>query len=159
MKNKSKLFKIKLLLFASIFILVIGAWSFLFYFDIKNQQKRLYETVETQSFLIVEAVQHYQGNNKVLSKDSTILFISQLLDHLYGNFNGFGETGEFVLGSLKKDSLVFLSHLRYHKSNVPLILSIKNLNKSNPLLYALTKPTGGTLIAKDYRGKLVIAAY
>ena len=151
MKEKSKLFKIKLLFITSIFLLVIGAWFLLLWYDIQNQQKRLYETVESQAFLIFQG-----GRPENLPKDSTIRHLTGLYNQLNRSVKGFGKTGEFVLGRLKNDTVFFYSGLPDQYNTPQFAIS---LNKTIPIWLSLTQPKSGTLIGKDYKHKFVIAAY
>ena len=80
------------------------------------------------------------------------------LDEITTKRAGMGETGEILLGMRKEDTVVFLTSLRY-APDAPLSKSIPmNSLEAEPMRLAL-KGRGGAIIAPDYRGIDVVAAY
>ncbi|MCQ4574737.1 MAG: ATP-binding protein [Candidatus Brocadiales bacterium] len=82
-----------------------------------------------------------------------------ILSEITANRAGMGKTGEIVLGQMEEDNnIVFLNFLRY-ADNAPLTLSIPLTSKeAEPMRLAL-EGKSGALIAPDYRGVKVVAAY
>jgi hypothetical protein len=70
---------------------------------------------------------------------------------------GFGETGEFTLAKKEGDQIVFLlSHRHYDLESPEPIAFASNL--AEPMRRALSGESG-TVVALDYRGERVLAAY
>ncbi len=80
------------------------------------------------------------------------------LNEITANRAGMGETGEVVLGQRRGDNIAFLNSLRY-APDAPLALSISlNSREAEPMRLALEE-SDGAIIAPDYRGADVVAAY
>lgn len=69
----------------------------------------------------------------------------------------FGDTGEFAIAEKTNDSINFIFHQRHSDFSSPSSFSLSSSN-AEPMRLALEGKTG-TIIAKDYLGHLVIAAY
>ncbi len=72
-------------------------------------------------------------------------------------FEGFGETGEIALARREGDSIVFLVSQRHQDSEVPRPIAWGS-DLAEPMRRALSGETG-TIVAPDYRGERVLAAY
>ncbi|MGR3301910.1 MAG: ATP-binding protein [Candidatus Scalindua sp.] len=81
-----------------------------------------------------------------------------ILDEITTKRAGMGETGEILLGMRKEDTVVFLTSLRY-ASDAPLSKSILMNSLESELMRLALKGRGGAIIAPDYRGIDVVAAY
>ena len=81
----------------------------------------------------------------------------QQLKETPAKFNGFGDTGEFILAERRDGTLHFLLPFRNQKSaettDIPL-----NATAAEPMRLALAGKSG-TMIGIDYRGEEVVAAY
>lgn len=81
-----------------------------------------------------------------------------ILDEITTKRAGMGESGEALLGMRKGDSVVFLTTLKY-ASDMPLSKSVPlDSSGAGPMRLAL-QGEGGAIIAPDYRGIDVVAAY
>ncbi len=81
-----------------------------------------------------------------------------VLNEITSNRAGMGETGEIVLGRRSGDDIIFLNSLRY-APDAPLGLSVPLAStQAEPMRLAL-EGKSGALIAPDYRGVDVLAAY
>ncbi len=81
-----------------------------------------------------------------------------ILSEITSNRAGMGKTGEVLLGMRRGDNVVFLTSLRY-ASDKPLIKSVPvNSSEAEPMRLALERRIGA-IIAPDYRGVNVVAAY
>ncbi|WP_347273378.1 cache domain-containing protein, partial [Candidatus Kuenenia sp.] len=80
------------------------------------------------------------------------------LDEIVTKRAGMGKSGEMLLGMKDKDNIVFLTSLKY-ASDTPFGRSIPmNSFEAKPMRLALSEK-GGAVIAPDYRGIDVVAAY
>ncbi len=80
------------------------------------------------------------------------------LNGITANRAGMGKTGEVTLGKRRRDDIVFLTSLRY-APDVPTSLAIPlDSSEAEPTRLAL-EGGSGALIAPDYRGVDVVAAY
>ena len=81
-----------------------------------------------------------------------------ILDEITTKRAGMGETGEALLGQKSADKLLFLTTLKY-APGMPRRISVPlSSTGSEPMRLALNGKNG-TIIAHDYRGKDVVAAY
>ena len=111
------------------------------------QHERLIEMVKSQTQLI-EAVARFDNN----TEDT----LSQLVD-AHQHYKGFGQTGEFALGKREHDKIVFLLSPRHNNLDTPKPVSL-NSDLAEPMRRALAGQSG-IILAKDYRGEIVLAAY
>ena len=125
----------------------------------REARSHLTETVNRQAHLI-EAVarfdqQYSQLDHPAGAKGATL---AQLLD-AHSHHPGFWATGEFLVGRIENEQLVFLSQPRPKnvKRIKPLSLAPHG-NLAEPMRRALNGESG-TIIANDYRGRKVLAAY
>lgn len=81
------------------------------------------------------------------------------LERLRGaeNFEGFGQTGEFVLARREGDEILFLLETRAGPTRVPARVSWTSTD-AEPMRFAL-RGHSGTVVARDYRGRMVLAAH
>jgi two-component system sensor kinase FixL len=82
--------------------------------------------------------------------------LSQLLEASH-DFEGFGETGEFVLAERQGDEIVFLLPSRPVPTSPPARVRW-GAEDAEPMRRAL-QGESGTVVAPDYRGRTVLAAY
>jgi len=81
-----------------------------------------------------------------------------LLDEITTKRAGMGETGEVLLGRKNGDHVIFLTTLKY-APDMPSRMSVPlSSTGAEPMRLAL-KEQNGTIIALDYRGEEVVAAY
>lgn len=82
--------------------------------------------------------------------------LSQIIE-AHNQFPGLGETGEYILGKLSGDSIVFLlRHRHVHTDNLPPV-SISS-EFAGPMRRALAGESG-IVVDYDYRGVKVLAAF
>jgi len=81
----------------------------------------------------------------------------QLLRDANSRFRGFGRTGEFTLARREGDSIVYLLSQRHTGATRTQSIPFKAIN-GEPMRRALSGRTG-TVVAPDYRGVTVLAAY
>lgn len=133
-----------------------GGWG-LYRAAVNEQRNWLYDLVQTQARMIEAVAQfdalHSQQDHPGGARAATI---SQILD-AYNRPEGFGQSGEFVLGRLDGELIVFLDTGRLHGTDVPGPLPIDS-NMAEPMYHALLGQSG-TIIGTDYRGVRVLAAY
>jgi len=133
-----------------------GAIYYLYQAALSEDRARLREVVQSQA-RFAEAVARFDSqhsNDFADGADSAT--ISQIQD-AHRNFAGFGRTGEFVVGRREGDNIVFLfrhSGTRVQGlSRAPLADS-----RAAPMRRAVLGQSG-VCTARDYRGRLVLAAY
>jgi len=161
-----------LLLIMSIVALVTMAVTNVILYQVafKEKSQSLVETAQSQARLI-EAMARYnrrtnrinwetpvgeRGPTSLLSERAAADTIAQLKD-AHKHYIGFGDTGEFVLAGIEAEKIVFLLSHRHDKNTEP---------KPVPLYSELAEPMrralfvqSGVMVAKDYRGIEVLAAY
>ena len=81
-----------------------------------------------------------------------------ILDEITTKRAGMGESGEALLGMRSGDSVVFLTTLKY-APDMPLSKSVPLDSSGAELMRLALKGLGGAIIAPDYRGIDVVAAY
>ena len=161
MNLKNRTYILILILFVIVFVVEGLTLSILYSTTLEQQREQLVATAKSQAQLM-ESVARFdamlsQTDNTGDAEGATLKNIhdSQL------NLIGFGETGEFVLGKLENNNIVFLLQSRF-KSRADSIgqnqlFEIGGLN-AEPMQLALAGKSG-TVIARDYRGEMVLAAY
>lgn len=122
--------------------------------DVAHTFLRLQDTVTSQARLI-EAVARYDIKHETDRKpaDQTL---GQVID-AFQNFTGLGETGEFALARRVGDRIVFLYQQRVGAAAIPTSIAM-DAEWAEPMRRAL-RGASGTVIAVDYRGKTVLAAF
>gem|GEM_PF-1378288 len=124
-----------------------------------HQLGRLVETAQSRAAMIEAVARH--DRNQALGEGKTAEVganrtLTQILE-AHSNFEGFGETGEYTLAKRIGDEIVFFLRHRHRQlqmtSFVPWGASL-----AEPMHRAL-KGLSGTLVGRDYRGQIVLAAY
>jgi PAS domain S-box-containing protein len=129
--------------------------------DIQKQREMLQVTAQSQARLI-EAVARYatrmakSRREGELGRDAFAATLSQIVD-AQERYEGFGETGEFMLARHEGDSMAFVLRHRHgiveHPEPIPFDSEL-----AEPMRRAL-EGLSGTVIGLDYRGKMVLAAH
>jgi diguanylate cyclase (GGDEF)-like protein/PAS domain S-box-containing protein len=129
------------------------ATTILYSVSFDGERHRLTETAQSQARLIEAIARFDMTHSGAHAFENTL---SQLIE-AHGNFEGFGETGEFTLAKREDNQIVFLLSHRHH--------DLANLNpipfdgkKAAPMRLAL-QGNSGSLTGLDYRGEMVLAAY
>jgi signal transduction histidine kinase len=156
MKERKRVLLLILIMAAASLIVAGITISVLYRAALYEQRARLVETAQSQARLL-EAVARF---DTIYSKDypegPLSATISQIVD-AHKHYKGFGETGEFTLAMTHGEDIVFLlSHRHFdldHPKPVPF-----DSDLAEPMRRAL-KGLSGTVVAFDYRGELVLAAY
>ncbi|OEJ69040.1 PAS domain-containing sensor histidine kinase [Magnetovibrio blakemorei] len=123
----------------------------------QEETVRLTELAQTQAILINTVAQfnalHPSGELADDAQAATFF----LLKAAHNNYPGFGETGEFTLGTRKGDNIVFvLSHRHFDFAEMIPIPWESKLGE--PMRRALNG-ISGTILGYDYRGEMVLAAH
>lgn len=141
-------------------VVVTIAIALLYNLGFERQKSRLVELVETQSVMINIVAQQefllYDGITDEMKKKLAVSVIQKVANAHY-RYGGFGKTGEFTLGKHDGDKIQFLIKQRHYKMSKPTAIPWKS-NLGEPMRRALKGETG-TIIAFDYRGETVLAAY
>jgi len=150
---------IALLTFNMIVVVTI-AIVLLYNLGVERQKNRLVELVETQAVMINIVAQQefllYDGISVETKKNLAVNVIQKVAEAHY-RYGGFGQTGEFTLGRRDGDKIQFLIKQRHYKMSKPTAIPWKS-ELGEPMRRAL-KGEKGTIIAFDYRGETVLAAY
>ena len=122
---------------------------------------QLQATAQSQARLIEAVARYDAGISDLLLNDdpdynSTAATLSQIID-AHEHYEGFGEMGEFALARREEESIVFLLSHRYGTVEHSVPLSFDS-EVPEPMRRALDGQSG-TVIALDYRGDMVVAAY
>ena len=127
----------------------------------EQQRAQLIATTKSQAKLIESVARFDEPFSKEDHAEGAVAAtVSQVRDaHL--NIKGFGKTGEFLFGKREKNNIIFLLPRRFKGA-------FEKIDRSQPLevggLYAepiqlALAGKSGTIIARDYRGERVLAAY
>ncbi len=158
--NRKKVFSL-LLIMAAVSMAVGGTALFLPYRTTLEQQRtRLVEMVQSQARLI-QAIARF---DVLYSKEdhpegARMATLSQVID-ANEELQGFGKTGEFILGERRGDQIVFIleSHRQdYARHTIPKPVAMDS-DLAEPMRRALSGMSG-TVIGLDYAGHEVLAAY
>ncbi|MBF0188508.1 MAG: PAS domain S-box protein, partial [Magnetococcales bacterium] len=149
-----------LILIISLIALAVTSSAFftLFTASFERAESHLQEMVNSHVRLIDEMA-HLESedieNSEITDTSVCLATLGHVVEALKGN-NGFGETGEFVLGTLTGYSIDFLLDSRFTGHAVGNVHVTSEA--ATPMQKALTGLTG-SLIGRDYRSEKVLAAY
>ena len=139
-----------------VLVTLVSIW-FLYSAAVKQQTTRLVEVAQSQARMI-ETMKDYASVNLGNSDGDTSaqIALAQLVQ-AHAKFEGFGQTGEFTLGKIIGDKIVFLLSHRHFDIDVLKPVAL-NSTLAEPMRRALQQ-LSGTLIGLDYRGETVLAAH
>ncbi|MCG6889951.1 MAG: PAS domain S-box protein [Gammaproteobacteria bacterium] len=143
---------------AALLISVISIFS-LYHTAIEQYRLHLVDTVKSQARLI-EAIAQFDnldndGNDSVLARQLTLKKVATA----YQNFEGFGDSGEFVLARRDKDEIQFVLNLRHPQGQIQSPGTFPFSGQwAEPMRRALSGESG-VMTGLDYRGVQVLAAY
>lgn len=151
-------------LFASLALMALvsaGATSvaFAFLFDtyVETQEERLIGLVHSQARMIEAVAAFDQEFSRDVFPEGPLAATLSQVSEAYGEYRGFGATGEFVLGRRDGNHLVFLLSQRNYDLARPEPVPIGS-GLGEPMRLAL-EGGRGSVVARDYRGVMVLAAY
>ena len=123
----------------------------------EQDKARLTESVKSQARLI-EAVARFDKEFSVTDHPDGpfAATLSQVAD-AHDRYEGFGETGEFLLARLEEGMIVFVLSHRHSDLEKPAPIPVST-NLAEPMQRALAG-LSGWMIGMDYRGETVLAAY
>lgn len=121
---------------------------------IDNTYLRLQETVHSQARLIEAMANHERARNP---DQGSIEYVLDAVKAAHESYEGFGDTGEFALASLEGGQIRILVQQRV-QSEVPADFIASDVTWAAPMKRALNGESG-TMLARDYRGHMVLAAY
>ena len=122
----------------------------------EQQRERLVETAQSQARLL-EAVARFDAEHTPdFPGGSFAATLGQMRDG-HERFEGFGETGEFVLAKLEDGQIVFLLRHRHFDLSEPKPVPFSS-KIAEPMRRALSGESG-TVVGLDYRGETVLAAH
>ena len=162
MKEKTRIFAL-ILIMSIVATSAVSVSLYILYKAAFDENKaRLQETVQSRA-RIIEAVARYDlqhfHEHDVKGNLSNLAFIETLkqINEAHSRFEGFGDTGEFTLAKREGDQIVFLLSHRHHdlENLKPVLISSEH---AEPMRLALSGKSG-TIVALDYRGEMVMAAY
>lgn len=127
----------------------------------EQQRAQLIATTQSQAKLI-EAVARFdqQYSTTDIEGGAATATLKQIRDTRLNN-KGFGKSGEFLFGKIENDKIIFLLPRRFKgvedKQGQNSFLNVGG-SYAEPIQLAL-EGKSGTIIARDYRGEQVLAAY
>jgi PAS domain S-box-containing protein len=149
---------ILILIMTIVSLVIIGITIFILYnVAFEQSQDRLVEIVKNQARLI-EAIARFDAtySEHDYPGGSVEATLSQIID-AHEHYEGFGETGEFTLARREGNDINFLLSLRHGKGEGSSLLPF-DADRAEPMRRALSGMSG-TLIGRDYRGAIVLAAH
>lgn len=133
----------------------------LYKIGLEQQKKRLTEIVNSQAVMIDMMIDYQIQMDHIHSPADAIsqakIEILEKLTYAHKKFVGFGETGEYTLGTLDNNKIAFLLSHRHNETGKVNFVPIDS-QLATPMRIALKGETG-TIIGLDYRGTEVLAAY
>jgi hypothetical protein len=156
MNPQKRIFLLILIMTLIVILVEASSISLLYNTAFEEERARITEIAKSQARLI-EAVARF---DRIYSKDyplgSSEATLNQIRD-AHAQYEGFGETGEFTLSMRKGDQIVFLLAHRHFDMDNPKPVPWKS-KLAEPMRRALSGRSG-TVVALDYRGKMVLAAH
>jgi PAS domain S-box-containing protein len=147
-----------ILIMTAVSLTITGVTVFLLYKTAFEQSReRLAEIAKSQARLI-EAVARFDAAHGIKDPSGTAMqaTLAQVAD-AYRQFDGFGKTGEFTLARREGNQIAFVTNRRYEAGSLPMRLPLGG-DRAEPMQRALAGMSG-TLVGRDYRGVLVLAAH
>jgi signal transduction histidine kinase len=133
---------------------IIGS---LYFVALDAQRAHLVQTAKSQARLIESVVRYDTEEAGMGDVGATFKDTLVQIREAYENYEGFGSTGEFTIGKLQGDNIVFVLRHRQVEMEKPMPVSM-NSTLAEPMRRAL-KGESGDVVALDYDGKYVLAAY
>lgn len=133
-------------------VLMLAIWL-LYEVGLEQQRQRLVESAQSNARLIEAIAEHEAGDKKQPQDDSTL----EQVTRAHSTFQGFGNSGEFVLAKQQGNQIEFLLRHRHNELDKPQTIPIDS-PQAEPMRLALQNKSG-TVIGRDYRGEQVLAAY
>lgn len=146
---------------AAVGIIMAGV-SIFFLYDTSFQLtgERLADIVQSRAKLMEAVAQHSLETPPDDGKLTPEKVKEEVLNQVrlaHKSFKGFGETGEFALGKLDNDQIVFVLQHRNAGQDPPPPVALDG-NLAEPMRRALLG-NSGILVGLDYRNTMVLAAY
>lgn len=161
MSERGRFFLLAVTMIAACVLTAAVTTGLLYDAQVAQHQQLLQVTAQGQARLI-EAVARYDAHHAVREHKEEPGFspsantLSQITSS-HRQYGGFGETGEFLLARREGNSMLFLLPRRFdtaeHSDS-----SLLDSEFAEPMRRAL-QGQSGTIIAPDYRGETVLAAY
>ena len=131
--------------------------TLLYHAAISEERERLVETAQSQARLI-EAVAKFNANysKSYTPGGSRAATLNQIIE-AHKKYEQSGRSVEFTLADRKEDTINFLLRHRYGGLDHPEPVKF-NSELAEPMRQALLGRSG-TIVGKDYRGELVLAAH
>jgi len=158
-KFKDNRIKVRIILvLMAVVAIVVGSSTLIILYNAayKQQKQRLTEIAQIQARILEEMMRDDLKNGSSEDSNSIDKVILQLRS-AYSRFEGIGSTGELALAKLQDDNIQFLfvsnQSISTKTTTVP-----KHSKLAEPMRLALAGQSG-VVIAQDYRGESVLAAY
>jgi len=135
---------------------VAAALFFISRLHIGHVMDDLTATARSQARLI-EAIARYDRKYDNDYPGSSRQATLDQIRNAHEQYQGFGETGEFVLAHREGDNIVF--EFRHGRNGVDIPDSIPFASKNAEPMQRALSGLSGTMIGRDYRGERVVAAY
>jgi len=141
----------------SIIVIITESITFGILYTTALEEERLHliESAKSQARLIEAIARFDMAINK--NRDKAIESTIHQIRDAHSKYRGFGKTGEFTLSTKQNNMIVFLLNHRHYDLNNPKPVPW-NSKLAEPMRQALSGKSG-TIIALDYRGETVLAAY
>ena len=161
MKINKHSFPLIIILTVIVLLLEAVTLSTLYNASFEQQRAQLSATTQSQARLIESVGSFDKRYHAADVEGSAAAETLKQIRNAHLNTKGFGKSGEFILGRKENNKIIFLLHRRFNGVEVE-----KGENKllevggayAEPIQLAL-EGKSGTIIAYDYRGELVLAAY
>ena len=121
-----------------------------------EEESRLVEVAQSQARLMEAVARFDMQYSHNYPEGTEAATLSQFID-AHKRFEGFGESGEFLLARKKANTIEFILSHRHSDLHIPQSLSLDSL-LGIPIRRAL-EGQSGTMVGPDYRNVEVLAAY
>ncbi|MEN8170375.1 MAG: diguanylate cyclase [Pseudomonadota bacterium] len=143
---------VAIMAFSVIGVLMLTIWL-LYEVSLEQQRQRLVEIAQNNARMIEAIAEHEAGDAINKDDDSTL----EQVTRAHSTFQGFGDTGEFMVAKLNGSNINFLLSHRHNTLDKPQAIPFDS-PRAEPMRRALQRKSG-TLIGLDSRGKSVLAAH
>lgn len=147
-----------ILIIATITVTLITTWL-LYETSFNEQRLRLIDNAKSRARLI-ESVARYDAEDSKYHTHTIAEAHTRTINQVvnaHKHFSGFGKTGEFTFARKNKNVIEFVMQQRHSSFELPQPISFDSI-LAVPMRLALLGHSG-TIVAKDYRGQEVLAAY
>jgi PAS domain S-box-containing protein len=156
--DQKRILVVSIIMMTLVALMVVSITIWMLYKTSFNRQVENLQAMVAGQARLIEAVARFDAEHSedASNEGAWGATIGQVVD-AYTHLGGFGKTGEFVVAQRVDDKIRFLMEFRFTGSEVNEYIPFDSVN-AEPMQRALNGQIGW-VVAKDYRGQMVLAAY